>query len=143
MQERAGRKFVVSASKVDIEDSTDDDSVRTAINKAMKMAEVRGKRACCSIAGPSTAVRKLTLPKMAQEDLAGAVWWEGGMVIPYDMENVYFDFQKVSTDDKSARIEVLFVAASKDLVDRKQQIVESCGLEVRIFDTDATYYYPL
>ncbi len=60
MQERAGRKFVVSASKVDIEASTDDDSVRTAINKAMKIAEVRGKRACRSIARPSTAVRKLT-----------------------------------------------------------------------------------
>ena len=85
MQERAGRKFVVSASKVDIEASTDDDSVRTAINKAMKIAEVRGKRACRSIARPSTAVRKLTLPKMAQEELAGAVRWEGGMVIPYDM----------------------------------------------------------
>ncbi|MDP6053429.1 MAG: hypothetical protein QF879_13885 [Candidatus Latescibacteria bacterium] len=60
MHERAGRKFVVSASKVDIEASTDDDCVRTAINKAMKMAEVRGKRAWRSIAGPATAVRKLT-----------------------------------------------------------------------------------
>jgi type IV pilus assembly protein PilM len=137
MQERGGRKYVVNASKVDIEDSTDDDSVRTSINQAVKMSEVRGKRVCCSIAGPSTAVRKLALPKMARDELAGAVWWEGGMVIPYDMENVYFDFQKTSTDEKASRIDVLFVAASKDLVDRKQHIVESCGLEVRIFDTDA------
>lgn len=137
VQAKGDRKFVTAAAKVDIEDSTDEESIKRAILQALKMSEAKGKRVCCSIAGPSTAVRKLGLPKMSEDELPGAVWWEGGQVIPYDMENVYFDFQKVNVDEKAARIDVLFVAASKDLIDRKQKIVESCGLEARIFDTDA------
>lgn len=137
MQEIGGRKRVACAAKADIEDSTDDGAVKEAIQNALKISGASGKRVCCSIAGPSTAVRKLALPKMAADELPGAVWWEGGQVIPYDMENVYFDFQTIATDERAARLDVLFVASSKDLIDRKQRLVESCGLEVRIFDTDA------
>jgi type IV pilus assembly protein PilM len=137
MEQKGGRKYVGHAAKVDIEDSTDEESVRRAILQALKMSGAKGKRVCCSIAGPSTAVRKLALPKMTEDELPGAVWWEGGQVIPYDMENVYFDFQKIGTDDRAARIDVLFVAASKELIDRKQKLIEGCGLEARIFDTDA------
>ena len=137
IQESAGQKSVAFAAKTDIEDATDDETIRQAIINAVKVSGARGKRVCCSIAGPSTAVRKLALPKMSEDELPGAVWWEGGQVIPYDMENVYFDFQPVLTDDNAARVDVLFVASSKELVDRKQKLIESCGLEVRIFDTDA------
>ena len=137
VQGSGDNKTVSHAAKTDIEDAADDDAIREAITNAMKVSGAKSKRVCCSIAGPSTAVRKLVLPKMAEDELPGAVWWEGGQVIPYDMENVYFDFQPVQTNEQASNLDVLFVASSKELIDRKQKLIESCGLEVRIFDTDA------
>ncbi|MBI4553937.1 MAG: type IV pilus assembly protein PilM, partial [Candidatus Latescibacteria bacterium] len=137
-QEIDGRKMVIHAAKADIEDAGNEDSIREAILSALKASEVRGKRVCCSTAGPSTAVRRLMLPRMAKDELPGAVWWEGGQVIPYDMEEVYHDFETIAVNEKASSLEVLFVAAPKELIDRKQKIVENCGLEVRVFDTDST-----
>lgn len=137
-QEVGARKIVIHAAKTDIEDPGNEESIREAIRTALKASEAHGKRVCCSTAGPSTAVRRLTMPRMSKNELPGAVWWEGGQVIPYDMEEVYFDFQAIATNEKASSMAVLFVASPKEWIDRKQKLIESCGVEVRVFDTDAT-----
>ena len=109
-----------------------------AIKEAVQEAGLTTNKVVSSVAGPLVALRHLQFPKVSQDELKGAIYWEGSQVIPFNIEEVYLDFQILpSGEDKTAeKIEVLFVTASKKLIDDRFKLVQKSGLEPRVIDID-------
>ena len=72
---------------------------------------------------------------------------EAEQYIPFDIQDVYLDFQDLKTNkDGFERTDVMLVAAKKEIVDEYLSMLESIGLQVTIVDIDGfalenTYEY--
>jgi type IV pilus assembly protein PilM len=63
--------------------------------------------------------------------------WEAEQHVPFDMENVELDFQILDPDAEGLQMNVLLVAAKRELVENKQSLLTDAGLQPEIIDVDA------
>ena len=102
-----------------------------------EQSHVSCKDANISISGPSVIVRFISLPKMDEAALKGAIRFEAEKFIPYNINDCIVDFQTLRKDDKENKLNVLLVAAKKDIVLERIKIVEKAGFSVSIVDVES------
>ena len=74
-------------------------------------------------------VKKVSLPVMTREELDEQIRWEAEQYIPFDMNEVNLDFQILGGGDDEGQMDVLLVAAKKDLIDDYVQVITEAGLD--------------
>jgi type IV pilus assembly protein PilM len=103
-------------------------SVRQPLIEAIKSlsSEIRitAKDAAISISGPSVIVRFVSMPKMKDDELKGAIRFEAEKYIPFPINDCIVDHQILRRNDKEGKLEILLVAAKKDFVMNKVSIAE-------------------
>ena len=82
-----------------------------------------------AVALPENAVfsRVLTIPKVSNEEVNDAVYWQLKQFLPYPIEDVQSDFTPLSVEASGQR-KMLAVAAPKKLVELYVDILEKAGL---------------
>jgi len=118
------------------------DSVITAIKKAFAEANIIpkafGTKVTIGVSGQSVIVRYIRVPKMSEEDLSASLKYEAAKHIPFDMNEVEFDFQILDNAAKDTNLmEVLLVAVKKDLINQRLELLKSCDLESVVIDVDS------
>jgi type IV pilus assembly protein PilM len=73
-------------------------------------------------------VKKVSLPAMSREELDEQIRWEAEQYIPFDVNEVNLDFQILGGGNDDGQMEVLLVAAKKDLIDDYVQVIHEAGL---------------
>ena len=63
--------------------------------------------------------------------------WEAEQHVPFDMESVELDFQILDPDADGMEMNVLLVAAKRELVEAKLRVLSEAGLTPAIVDVDA------
>lgn len=123
-------------------------AIGDAVKKLIESEKIPTQIEFCvfSMAGKSTYVRKITVPLMNEDDLAESIQQEAEQYIPFDIDEVNVDFEIVNPEEPvpgpgqkyhgDAQMEVLLVAARKDQVADRRQIIEASGLEAAIVDLD-------
>ncbi len=91
------------------------------------------------LSGNSVLVKKVNFNQMGEEELRELLQDEGAKYLPFeDISHVYLDFQVLKGSDVNPnQMEVLIVAAKKDVVDSYTQAFLKAGLEVVIMDVDS------
>lgn len=112
------------------------DDYETALSSVLEAAEGFGRRVATSVSGPHVAVRTLHFPRLGAEEIEGAVWYEGGQVIAFDIDDSLVDYDVLDADEGKEKTNVLFVAATKEEVAKRTSILEACGLEPRVVGVD-------
>ena len=116
------------------------DSVRGPLVEAIKSLsseiKVTAKEAAISVSGPSVIVRFVSMPKMRDDELKGAIRFEAEKHIPFPINDCIVDHQILKKNDKEGKFEVLLVAAKKDFVMSKVSIAEESGFSVSAVDVD-------
>jgi type IV pilus assembly protein PilM len=114
------------------------DTVKGIIQTLIKNLKIKQKKAAISISGYSVIVKKINLEVMSDEDLETHIQSEAEQYIPFDIDDVYLDFQnlKTNTEDED-RTDVMLVAAKKEVVDGYLSMLKSAGLTTVIVDVDA------
>jgi len=91
-----------------------------------------------AISGESVVARHLSLPKMSEDELKKAIIFELEDHIPFKPEEVYLDFRIVGDELNSEnKMRVVLVAAKKDFLDFRIELVRKAGLEPRLVTMDA------
>jgi len=109
--------------------------VAQTITSLIKNLKVKEKRVAISISGYSVIVKKINLSAMAEKDLEEYIQSEVGQYIPFDIEDVYLDYQDLHTNTEDYdRTDVMLVAAKKEVVDGFLAMLQSAGLKVVIVD---------
>jgi type IV pilus assembly protein PilM len=122
-----------------MEDGTinDSDAIAKAIKELFGNLKIKNKKVGFSISGYSVIVKKVNLESMPEAKLEEHILAEAEQYIPFDIEDVYLDFQDLKTNRKSGdRTDVMLVAAKKEIVDDYLELLRGLGLQPVIVDVD-------
>jgi type IV pilus assembly protein PilM len=111
-----------------------------AISSAIREAcgtKTKGRLVATSVSGHSVIVKKITMPAMSEEELADQIRWEAEQYIPFDINEVNLDYQLLQDEGFEGQIEILLVAAKKDLIDDYRNVVADAGQTLAVLDVGA------
>lgn len=109
-----------------------------AIRQLHTRSKAKERNVALAIGGYSVIVETVTLPDVSPQELQEKVKSEIEPIIPYDMSDVYFDFQDLGpVDGAEDKRNAIVVAAKKDMVNEYVSIVEEAGLKACVVDIDA------
>ncbi|MBI2487081.1 MAG: type IV pilus assembly protein PilM [Deltaproteobacteria bacterium] len=115
---------------------TNRDAVSEAIYSLIEELRVKTKNAVISISGHSVIIKKVSIPKMSEKELREAVPWELEQYIPQSIEDVNYDFQILPGPTPEGNMDVLIVAAKKDITNDYINVVNDAGLNPVVVDVD-------
>jgi type IV pilus assembly protein PilM len=112
----------------------------TAVAEVMRALKeshgMRAQKVITAVPGPAVIIKRVTLPAQSERELENTILFEAGNFIPEDLENVNLDYQITDYLDDGKRMEVLLVAAKKDIVASYTEAVRTAGLLPVIIDVD-------
>ncbi len=116
----------------------DPDAVAQSITALVSNLKLQGKKVSISVSGYSVIVKKINLAVMSASELESHIQSEAEQYIPFDIDDVYIDFQDLKTNtEENDRTDVMLVAAKKDVVDGYLTMLRSVGLKTVVVDVDA------
>jgi len=108
-----------------------------AIREAVEKAKIKTKHVAAAVSGHSVIVKRVSLPSMTRDELDEQIRWEAEQYIPFDVNEVNLDFQILDPDGGEGQMDVLLVAAKKDLIDDYVQVITEAGLMPAVIDVAA------
>jgi type IV pilus assembly protein PilM len=117
----------------------DGGAVADAIRRLFSHGGFKAKEVAASLSGNAVIVKKISLPVMTEQELAGSIHWEAEQYIPFDIQDVHLDYQMldpVAGADGGA-MEVLLVAAKKDRIADCTSVISQAGRQAVVIDVDA------
>jgi type IV pilus assembly protein PilM len=91
----------------------------------------QAKRVVASVGGRDVIVKKIQMDRMKEDDAREVIRWEAEQHVPFDMENVQLDFQILDPAGDGLQMNVLLVAAKRELVEQKVGLLKEAGLSPR------------
>jgi type IV pilus assembly protein PilM len=108
-----------------------------AIRQAVDDAGIKTKTVATAVSGHSVIVKKINLPAMTREELEESIRWEAEQYIPFDINEVNLDFQILNAGQGEGQMDVLLVAAKKDVIDDYCHVITDAGLNPVVIDVAA------
>ena len=152
---RSGNKYSIVAlgsatlpeGAVDDGTLNDPEIVSEVVSNLFTNLKLKNKNVGFSISGYSVIVKKVNLAAMPDAELEKHITEEAEQYIPFDIEDVYLDFQDLKTSTEGGdRTDVMLVAAKKEIVDDYLEMLQELKLKPVIVDVDGfalenTYEY--
>jgi type IV pilus assembly protein PilM len=109
-----------------------------AIRELIANTKAKTKDVITSVSGHSVIVKKITLPLMSDSELEESIQWEAERYIPFDINEVNIDFQIFGSSSENPEVmDVVLVAAKKDIINDYVSVIIEAGLNPVIIDVDA------
>jgi type IV pilus assembly protein PilM len=109
-----------------------------AIQELVAQQKVKGREVAIGVRGHSVIIKKISLPRMTQEELDESIQWEAEQYIPFDVKDVNIDTQILTPEaDAAGQMDVLLVAAKKDMINDYTSVCAEAGLTATVVDVDA------
>jgi len=115
----------------------DPDVVADSIQGLFRSAGIKEKRVVVAVGGRDVIVKKIKVDRMKESEAFEVVRWEAQQHVPFDVEGVELDFQILDPEGSDLQMDVLLVAAKRDLVEDKTQLLTQAGLAASVVDVDA------
>ena len=117
--------------------------VSEALKQLISSEKIKTKFAVISVSGESVVIKKINRPKMSEHELAESIKMEAEQYIPFDIKDVNIDFTILGSavkdpdaESEGEQMEVLLVAAKKDIIEQRESILLNAGLKPVVFDLD-------
>jgi len=115
----------------------DASTVVEAVSELLAESKLKVKNVATSISGHSVIIRKISLPTMPEDELEKSIQYEAEQYIPFEINEVFLDFQILGADpDDPSQMKVLLVAAKKDFVNDYLAVFREAGLNPVVVDVD-------
>jgi type IV pilus assembly protein PilM len=111
--------------------------VADAIRGLMQSAGIKTKQVVIAVGGRDVIIKKIAMERVKEAEARQLIRWEAEQHVPFDMENVELDFQILDPDAEGLQMNVLLVAAKRELVENKMALLTQAGLQPSIIDVDA------
>jgi type IV pilus assembly protein PilM len=113
------------------------DEVAEQIRQLYRAYNIREQNVAVSIGGYSVIVKKINVQTMTEEQLQDTIQFEAEQYIPFDISDVNLDFQILDENESGNQMNVLLVAAKKDMVEGYINLLQLAGLNPCLIDIDA------
>ena len=131
--------------------------VASAIKNLYKNLHIKNKNVATSISGFSVIVKKISMDRKEDSEIESSIHEEAEQYIPFDISDVNLDYEVLTgeeeeaeesedTEDKeeqeektadSGLMDVMLVAAKKDIIEDYISLIHLAGLNPVILDVDA------
>lgn len=111
----------------------DHQEIAELINKLVINAKISTNNVSVALPENHVYTKVIEMPNLSEKEIAGAIYWEAEQYIPASLDTMNLDWailRKPKSNDPSAKMQVLLVAAQKQYVKRYQMILELAGLSV-------------
>jgi len=110
-----------------------------AIKELYKKSGCKRRKIVTSISGHAVIVKKVTVAQMDEDELRELIRDEAGKYLPFeDMATVDYDCQIIGENPYNpTQMEVLLVAAKKEIIEGYTEVIEMAGLIPVIMDVDS------
>lgn len=109
-----------------------------AIKELMAKVNTKRKHASVGIWGAAVIVKRVGLPKMELNLLDEQIRWEAEQYIPFDIQEINLEYHVLNSSQNNVEtMDVLLVAAKKDLIMNYLETVESSGVSCSILDVSS------
>jgi type IV pilus assembly protein PilM len=115
----------------------DRDLLLEGINQAFSSAAIGKGRVVSCISSRSVINKRLLMDQMDPEDARGLIEAEAASHIPFDVEDVCLDFQILEPDAGNGKMEILLVAAKREVVYEHLALLRDAGLKTNLVDVDS------
>ena len=113
-------------------------AVVQAIQELLAEHKVKARDVAIGVRGHSVIIKKISLPRMSQDELDESIQWEAEQYIPFDVKDVNIDTQILTpAADAAGQMDVLLVAAKKDMINDYTSVCAEAGLQAAVVDVDA------
>jgi len=115
----------------------DVDAVSASIKELWRRSGLKGKDVAIGVSNQKVVVRLIDLPFMERTELEGAIQYQAQDYIPIPVEDAILDFQIIGdymTPADEHMMEVLLVAAQRDMIANSVAAVEGAGLKLSRID---------
>ncbi|MEN6317781.1 MAG: type IV pilus assembly protein PilM [Syntrophaceae bacterium] len=109
------------------------------IKELFKQSGCKRKGIVSSLSGHSVIIKKVNFPSMEENELRFLIKDEAGKYLPFDdMDAVSYDFQIIGENEFNPnQMDVIIVAAKKDIVTSYTDAIEQAGFLPVIMDVDS------
>jgi len=100
---------------------------------------IQVQHAATSVSGNAVIVRYVKFPRLTKEELSSTLETEAEPFIPFDIKDVQLGFHILGeiVEEGQKKMETVLVAAKKDAVQGRVDVLESAGLKPTIIDVDS------
>jgi type IV pilus assembly protein PilM len=112
-------------------------AVVEAIRALWSRLKIKQKEVALAIAGHSVIIKKIGVPTMTDEELAEQIPWEAEHHIPFAKDDVEIDYQVINRRTAGGQMELLLVAAKKEVVHDYAAVVREASLVPQVVDVAA------
>ena len=111
--------------------------VSEAIMAALQSAGVTTRDVVTAVGGRDVIIKKIQIERVKEQQARELMRWEAEQHVPFDMESVELDFQILDPDAGGMEMNVLLVAAKRELIESKLRVLGEAGLTPVAVDVDA------
>jgi type IV pilus assembly protein PilM len=111
--------------------------VADAIQRALADAGVKSTNVVIAVGGRDVIIKKIQIERVKEQQARELMRWEAEQHVPFDMESVELDFQILDPEGDGLEMNVLLVAAKRELVESKLRVLTDAGLTPAIVDVEA------
>jgi len=111
--------------------------VADAIRQTMAAIGAKKQDVVAAVGGRDVIVKKIQVERVKDAQAQELIRWEAEQHVPFDMDSVELDHQILDPDGDSLEMNVLLVAAKRDLVEVKRTLLADAGVTATIMDVDA------
>lgn len=115
----------------------DQTGVVETIKAVIKKLELETRTVVTSVGGREVVVKRIQMDRMPDNELHEVIRWEAEHHLPFDKDSAKLDYQLLDPASDEPQMNVLLVAAKRQLVDQRIDLLMKAGLEVSIVDIDA------
>jgi type IV pilus assembly protein PilM len=112
-------------------------AVVDAIRELLSRLKIRQKDVALAIAGHSVIIKKISVPQMTDDELDEQIPWEAEHHIPFAKDDVELDWQVTNRQNASGQMDLVLVAAKKEVVHDYAAVAREASLAPRVVDVAA------
>ncbi|BBB93315.1 MAG TPA: type IV pilus assembly protein PilM [Methylomusa anaerophila] len=107
-----------------------------SIKQLLLSSGIAAREAVVAASGRSIFVREVALPMMSKEELKEAIKWDMEKYVPYETGSYYYDYVLLGPGNDAIEINVLIVAAPREIVDNLVPILKDAGCRILAVDIE-------
>jgi type IV pilus assembly protein PilM len=111
-------------------------AVVETIRSLVSRNRIKQKDCAISVSGFSVIVKRISVSLMTDQELERQFHFEVENHIPYDMNDVFVDKHVLRRNPTTGQMDMLLVAAKREIVNERLDLTRSAGLTPRIVDVD-------
>jgi type IV pilus assembly protein PilM len=107
------------------------------IKKLYADTKCKNKDVATSLSGHSVIIKRISLQQMDDAALSESITWEAEQYIPFDIEEVSIDFQRLSGQpNEEGNMDVLLAAVKKEKIQDYTDVIRQADLAPKLVDID-------